>query len=67
MAEGDPRRELRIVWKIEPGFDPLEADGFVPALASALRAYRAFGGASRVTFPRDRSSRALAAAVARAG
>jgi len=63
-----PARAVRVLgtwW--EPGFDPLEADGFVPALASALRAYRAFGGASRVTFPRDRSSRALAAAVARAG
>ena len=49
-----------------PGFDPLEAEGFVPALADALDAYRAFHGASRVTFPRDRASRALAGAVARA-
>jgi hypothetical protein len=24
-APGNPRRELRVVWKIEPGFDPLEA------------------------------------------
>jgi uncharacterized protein YcaQ len=51
----------------EQGFDPLEADGFVPAFASALVAYRAFGRAARVTFPRDQSSRALAGAVARAG
>jgi uncharacterized protein YcaQ len=49
----------------EPGFDPLAADGFLPALARALAAYRAFHGASRVTFPRDRTSRAVAGAVAR--
>ncbi len=51
----------------EAGFDPLAEEGFVPALASALRAYRAFHGADRVTFARDRASRALAGAVARAG
>jgi hypothetical protein len=37
----------------------------VGALADALSAYRAFHGATRATFPRDRVSRALAAAVAR--
>jgi len=51
----------------EPGFDPLEAAGFLPAFASALAAYRAFGGATRVTFARDRSGRRLAGAVARVG
>ena len=51
----------------EGDFDPLAAEGFVPAFASALDAYRAFGRATRVTFPRDRASRALAGAVARAG
>jgi uncharacterized protein YcaQ len=51
----------------EPGFDPMETDGFVPALAAALAAYRAFGRAARVTFPRDRAGRTLAGAVARAG
>ncbi len=63
-----PARAVRILgtwW--QPGFDPLEADGFVPAFAAALTAYRAFGGATRVTFPRDQSSRALAGAVSRAG
>jgi uncharacterized protein YcaQ len=63
-----PARAIRVLgtwW--EPGFDPLDAEGFVPAFASALTAYRAFGGANRVTFPRDRSGRALAGAVARAG
>jgi hypothetical protein len=57
-------RILRLWW--ENGFDPLEADGFVPAFAEALDAYRAFHGATRATFPRDRASRALAGAVARA-
>ena len=51
----------------EPGFDPLEAEGFLPAFASALAAYRAFGRATRVTFARDRSGRRLAGAVARVG
>ena len=63
-----PARAVRVLgtwW--EAGFDPLEADGFVAAFASALATYRAFGSATRVTFPRDRSSRALAGAVARAG
>ncbi len=51
----------------EPGFEPLEAPGFIPAFATALDAYRAFGRATRVTFPRDRASRMLAGAVARVG
>jgi uncharacterized protein YcaQ len=62
-----PARSVHVLgtwW--EPDFDPLEAEGFVPAFAAALAAYRAFGGATRVTFPRDRASRALAGAVARA-
>jgi uncharacterized protein YcaQ len=58
-------RILGLWW--EDGFDPLVADGFVPALADALAAYRAFHGATRATFPRDRAARALAGAVARAG
>jgi uncharacterized protein YcaQ len=58
-------RILGLHW--EAGFDPLAAEGFVPALAAALDAYRAFHGASRATFPRDRVSRALAGAVARLG
>jgi uncharacterized protein len=57
-------RILGLWW--EAGFDPLAAEGFVPALTAALDAYAAFGGATRVTFPRDRTSRALAGAVARA-
>ena len=56
-------RILHLWW--EPGFDPLTAEGFVPALGDALDAYRAFHGASRVTFARDRASRSLAGAVAR--
>ena len=61
-------RAVRILgFHWEAGFDPLAAEGFVPALAAALDAYRAFHGATRATFPRDRASRALAGAVARAG
>ena len=37
------------------------------AFAEALEAYRAFHGATRATFPRDRAARALGAAVGRAG
>jgi uncharacterized protein YcaQ len=57
-------RILRTWWEDE--FDPLAAEGFVPALAEALSAYLAFHGATRTVFPRDRASRALARAVARA-
>ena len=57
-------RVLGLWW--EDGFDPLGADGFVAALADALAAYRAFHGATRTTFPRDRAARALAGAVGRA-
>jgi hypothetical protein len=56
-------RVLGLWW--EEGFDPLEAEGFAPALAAALDAYRASHGATRVTFPRDRASRSLAGALAR--
>jgi uncharacterized protein YcaQ len=61
------KRAVRVLgawW--EAGFDPLAAEGFVPAFAEALDAYRVFGRATRVTFPRDRASRAIAGAVARA-
>ncbi len=58
-------RRIRILgawW--EDGFDPLAEPGFVPAFAGALRDYAAFGGATAVTWPRTRSARALARAVA---
>jgi uncharacterized protein len=57
-------RRVRILgtwW--EPGFDPLETPGFVPALAAALDAYAAFAGAVAVTWPRTKAARALAHAV----
>ncbi len=57
-------RVLGLWW--ENGFDPLAAEGFVPAFAEALDAYRGFHGVSRATFPRERVGRALAGAVARA-
>lgn len=55
----------RLFWEAE--FDPLEAPGFVGALASALDAYRGFAGADRIHFPRDRRSQAVARAVDAAG
>jgi hypothetical protein len=57
-------RILGLWW--EGGFDPHAADGFVPAFAAALDAYRDFHGAARAAFPRDRAGRALAGAVGRA-
>jgi uncharacterized protein len=57
-------RILGLWW--EDRFDPRTEDGFVPAFAEALEAYRAFHGATRATFPRDQAARALAGAVARA-
>jgi uncharacterized protein YcaQ len=49
----------------EPGFDPIEAPGFLPALAEALEAYRSFVGATRIIWPRTRRGRDLAAALRR--
>jgi uncharacterized protein YcaQ len=65
----EPRREkaspdLRIlgVW-FEEGFAPMEEPHFVPALATALEAYRAFVGGRRVVWPRTRVARSLAVAL----
>ena len=69
----EPRRDksspdLRILgaW-FEHDFTPMEEPGFVPALAQALEAYRSFVGARRVTWPRTRAGRELAAAIRRLG
>ena len=51
-------RVLDIWW--EAGFDPLEAPGFVDALADALLAHRRFAGMSRVVLPRTARHRDLA-------
>ncbi len=58
--------DLRIlgIW-FEPGFSPMEEPDFVPALAEALRAYRSFVGARRVTWPRTRLGRELAGTLRR--
>jgi len=57
---------LRIlgIW-FEPGFEPMEADGFLPALREALAAYADFTGAMRITWPRTRPGRDVAAALRR--
>ena len=52
------------VW-FEHGFSPMEEPHFVPALAEALRAYRAFIGATSVSWPRTKIGRNLAGALRR--
>jgi len=56
-------RVLDLWW--EDGFDPLDAvhEGFVDALAEALRAHAAFAGANRVVLPRTARHRDLAAVL----
>jgi uncharacterized protein YcaQ len=53
------------IW-FEAGFEPMEAVGFVAAMGEAIEAYRSFVGAERVTWPRTRSGRELARALAAA-
>lgn len=69
----EPRREkaspdLRIlgIW-FESGFRPMEEPHFVPALATAVEAYRRFVGGRRVTWPRTQPGREVAAALRRLG
>ena len=47
----------------EPGFDPLDAPGFVAAFADALIAHRDYGDLTAITFPPGSRHRALATAV----
>ena len=59
---------LRVVgawWEV--GFDALADDGFIPALADALDAHRAFAGMRKVTWPRTARLRPIADAIRRAG
>jgi uncharacterized protein YcaQ len=60
------RREATLhvlgLW-FESGFDPVAEPGFVPAVAEALRAHAAFGGAERVVLPRNRRHRPVVGAV----
>jgi uncharacterized protein YcaQ len=53
------RLQILGIW-FEPGVSPMEEPHFVPALAAALRAYRAFIGARTVSWPRSRIGRELA-------
>ena len=55
-------RILGLTW--EPGFDPVEAPGFVPAFAAALNDYLAFGAADAVVAPSGPTNRALFRAIA---
>jgi uncharacterized protein YcaQ len=55
--KGGAVRILGLSW--ETGFDPLEAPGFGPAFAAALRNYAGFGGADSVVPPAGATHRAL--------
>jgi uncharacterized protein len=57
-------RILGLSW--EPGFDPLDAPGFVSAFAAALNAYLAFGSAEALLRPTEARHRALFREVAAA-
>ena len=50
------------VW-FEDGFDPFADSGFVRAFASALEAFREFGGMARIVLPRDGKTRLFMTAV----
>ena len=50
------------VW-FEAGFEPMGSPGFIESLGDALDAYRAFVGATTVTWPRTRAGRSLASAL----
>jgi len=52
------------IW-FETGFAPMEAPGFIAALAEAMDDYRAFVGATKVSWPRTRPGRDLAGALRR--
>jgi uncharacterized protein YcaQ len=65
----EPRYErasatLRIagIW-FEDGVEPMEEPHFIPALAAALEAYRAFIGAASIGWPRTRPGREVARAL----
>ncbi|HTK45680.1 MAG TPA: crosslink repair DNA glycosylase YcaQ family protein [Patescibacteria group bacterium] len=47
----------------EPGFEPLDAPGFVAALADALRAHRDFAGLETINVPRAGKLRLLSTAL----
>jgi uncharacterized protein YcaQ len=55
-------RILGLTW--EPGFDPIEAPGFVASFSAALQAYLAFGAAAELVPPVGAAHRALFRGVA---
>jgi uncharacterized protein len=59
--KSDSLRIAGLWW--EDGFDPLAEPGFVAAFAHAIEAHRAFGGVSRVDWPRTARHRAFGKAV----
>jgi hypothetical protein len=55
-------RILGLTW--EPGFDPIEAPGFLASFSAALQAYLAFGAAAELVPPVGAAHRALFRGVA---
>jgi Uncharacterized protein conserved in bacteria len=64
LTRGDRTLRIAGIW-FEDGFAPMEEPDFLPALASALDAYRRFVGARSVTWPRTRPGREIAGALRR--
>ena len=64
LTRGDRTLRIAGIW-FEDGVAPMEEPDFVPALRSALEAYRRFVGARSVTWPRTRPGRDLAGALRR--
>jgi len=64
LTRGDRILRIAGIW-FEDGVAPMEEPDFVPALRSALEAYRRFVGARSVTWPRTRPGRDLAGALRR--
>jgi uncharacterized protein len=59
--KSDTLRIAGLWW--EDGFEPLEEPGFVDAVVAAVEAHRAFGGVSRVSWPRTVRLRPFVRAV----
>jgi uncharacterized protein YcaQ len=64
--KANPDLQVLGIW-FEHGVGPMEDPHFMPALASAVEAYRRFVGGDRVTWPRTKLGREIAGALRRLG
>jgi uncharacterized protein YcaQ len=64
--KANPDLQMLGIW-FEDGVGPMEDPHFMPALASAVEAYRRFVGGERVTWPRTKLGREIAGALRRLG